>query len=422
MGNITPDAVLEFNKGFSDPKPEKLDIEEKAEIAAAESTAAQIVIADPNESERNNVPIKRYLRTPKQYRDKGRGFKNEFYLKLREIGSMFVSSSPVNNNADDNHKGLMFMFVLNHESGLDPGAANTVKDGKYISATELGGTKSDSMIWQCSSGTKNTYISSIDDDLFNKAPVWDPDSNNPLEKGMDVMQQLEYYIEFLARNCAVIGSNLPNPKRSTDNNLVYEPGGGKTGPKGFYGGPDPHVLKSLGGSLNKYLLGSVNPNAGKKVKNDNISILIPSSIGGTASERRGNYKEYKPPYYYLQTPYDIYAFHMGLPQSGEYLINIPNTDDADQKHIVSYSIASRSSTLFQDNEHIPRYMAACGMSSIDWDQVAVLGIKKYVNERGEWTHTANALPRPLKGWNGANTDEFKKMRSLVEERRINEQK
>lgn len=408
MGSVMPDAVDEFNKNFTDPKPEKLNIEEKAE----QEYASAAILVDPDDSTRNNIPLKRQDYIPRKYKNLGKGFKNEFYQKLKEIGSKFVSSGPVNSNADDNHKGLIFLLIFNHETSVDPGASNSGKNkqtGKWESADGPGGSKSDAMIWGASVGNLGGNFSSFSGNEFRYAPVWDP-NGSPDERGMDVMQQLEFYQEFLARNLAFIGSKLQNPKTSKE-----EVSGGKIHPvHGVpYAGPDPHVQEHLKNSLNKYLLqGVTSGQAGSK------SGYIPTSIGGSAQYRSEAYKEYKRPYYYVQNPYDVYAFHMGILSKGDSLVYSPQDDDAEKKHVIIYTMAARQCTLIQNNEHIPRYMAANGMSSIDWDQVGIVGLKKYVDDRGNWIYDQKYLPKPTL-WRNENSDELNRMSKLINERGSN---
>lgn len=402
MGGVTPDAVTEFNSGLTDPKPENLSIEEKAEKDAIEEIGQ-----DKNDAERNNVPKNRPQFIPQRYRV-GTGFKNEFYQKLKELGSKFTSPGIVNNNADDAHRGLMFLLVFNHETGVDPGVSNIGKDnnGKWNSASGPSSSLSDAMIWGASIGNLSGVFSTYTKKEFAASPVWDPNGTLP-ERGMDVMQQLEHYQEFLARNMATMGGKLPKGQ----NELLIS--GGKTTLTGkLYYGPDPHVANHLKESLNKYITANI---GGKQREFCPPLQHYPLSMPGaaTAAQRPEGFKaDYRPPFYYIQNPYDLYAFHIGIQVSGDTLVNSNVAKDAIEKHVTLYTISQRAASLVQIGEHLPRYMQANNMQSIDWDQVGVVGLKKYVDDQGKWIHAKNVFPDPIE-WSSQNADEIKRMRDLV---------
>jgi hypothetical protein len=401
MGGVTPDAVAEFNSGFTDPKPENLDIEEKAEKDVIEEIGQ-----DKNDSERNNVPQKRPQFIPTKYKDLGTGFKNEFYQKLKELGSKFTSPGIVNNNADDAHRGLIFLLVFNHETGVDPGVSNIGKDknGKWSLASGPTNSLSDAMIWGASIGNVAGVFSTYTAKEFAASPVWNP-GGSPAERGMDVMQQLEHYQEFLARNMATMGGPLPSP-------IELKISGGKvTVTNGAYGGPDPHVTNHLQESLNKYIVNNIGT---KKLEFCPPLAWYPPSMPGNtgASKRVQPFKEYSPPFYYIQNPYDLYAFHVGIHVSGDALVNSAVDKEAAAKHVTLYTISQRAASLVQIGEHLPRYMQANNMQSIDWDQVGVVGLKRYVDNQGKWIHTTTAFPDPVP-WSNENNDEIKRMRDLI---------
>ena len=142
---------------------------------------------------------------------------------------------------------------------------------------------------------------------------------------------------------------------------------------------------------------------------------MPNATG--ASKRPQQFKEYAAPFYYIQNPYDLYAFHIGIHISGDSLVYSAVGADAAEKHVMLYTIAARAITLAQEQtkEHIPRYMEANGMSSIDWDKVGVVGLKRYVDDQGNWTSSSPVFPDPVP-WSNENKDEINRMRDLVKSR------
>ena len=363
MGDIGPDAVKALNELNSDPKPESLKLEETAERSTA--------IVDTPDADRNNVPRHRWPFIPKKYQNVGTGLKNEIYVRLKEIGSRFISSGASNNNADDNHKGLTVMFVLFHESKMDPGAAAQIKKpGAPYSATfrpDEYNTTSDALIWQASKNSVAKATSSLTVALFELAPIIQPLSDTKFLRGMDLMLQLEYYEERLTREMAIMGSISQGKDKVAKS-------GGRGGLDGrLYGGPDPHVETNLASVLRKYL----------NVRNDErqdppLSKFLPSKLGGTDD----TYKGYTSPRYIVQTPYDLYGFHIGSWGDGSKLINTPVDADALAKRVTLYTMALTSYQMCADGEHIQRYMTATGMSSIDWDKTGIIGLKKYVDDKG----------------------------------------
>ena len=415
MGLEAPDAVAEFNKGFGDPKPSKLDTETTADVFAASDGIP------PDDPSRNNVPEhrpKQYI--PDRYKDKGKGFKNEFYQKLKELGSKFASPGIVNNNADDAHRGLIWLLVFNNETGVDPGVSNIGldKQGIWRSANGPAPSLSDAMIWGASRGNVGGILNSFTADEFAATPVWDP-AGSSAEQGMDVMQQLEHYQEFLARNMAILGGKL----QVGASKATAISGGKMTATGHIYGGPDPHVTNHLKESLNKYISGNIGTQ--KKLDNCPPKEWYPMTMPGSlkAFSRAPQFKEYGAPFYYIQNPYDLYAFHIGIQISGDSLAFSVIDENAAGRLVEGvfrpakplYTIASRAITLVQDKEHIPRYMEANGMSSIDWDKVGVVGLKRYVDDRGNWTSSSPVFPDPVP-WSNENKDELDRMRDLVKSR------
>lgn len=405
MKDIAPDSIAEF-ASLADPKPDVVNIEQQAEDQINQLTA----IDDGEDANRNNVPINRPRSSVLQkYWDKGTGFKNEVYLRFREIASRFFSSGEANNDADDNHKGIALMCVLYHESGLDPGAsaAPSAKKGKYDKGNPHEWNKvSDALIWQINSVNPGNFLTSLTLKKFKQAPVADP-SGDVLEQGMNVMEQLEYYEEFLARHCAVMGSKFVGVSQD-------EISGGRRGVSvGLYNGPDPVAENNLRGVLRHYLdlRNGEGTSENPKDKYQDMKKFLPGEFGGQANEN-GRFKGYKEPRYYIQTPYDLYGFHQGF-LSGEVLFNSrPKADSSN--HVISYTMSARTFDMVNTGEHIPRYMKAVGMTSIDWSKVGVAGMGNYVDDQA---NKIKAFPSKPYEYYNENKDDIARISTAYKNRK-----
>lgn len=375
MGNITPDAVNLLNEEYSDPQPQKLGIEEQA-IEYAEQFS-ESALYDPDDANRNGVPI---MRSPmwgakSPYKHVGTGMKNEVYQKLKEIGKNYIASGICNNNADDNHKGIIIMMVLNHETALDPGIGNTgSKDAGYKIATPSDfGRITDAMIWAANNVQTGTGYIDMKKPEFQRSLVFNP--NDPNIAGLPVMKQLHLYEQYLIRvQCLPRAFQLRGPSKPTGN----KPAGDHVN------GPDPHVEKWARGEGRKLFAG-----------------------GGEGMD--ATFNAYKGRRLLMQTPYDLYALHGDANFYGPRLASTGTSDSRKHKFmtIVRQAVELKSFT----EEHLPRYMKANGMSSIDWDQVGVPGIKLYINAQGQRTgetfpRLKDDSPQQSNEWFGKNSVEI----------------
>jgi len=423
MSKITPDPVGSLNLNFADPKPENLDLDMRGSITEGADLSVLSVLPppDPQDANRNGVPIKRnILYVPKRYHNVGTGYKNSVYLRLRDMGSKFISSNEVNSFADDNHKGLMFLFALSHETGFDlgVGVAGLNAQTKKWDTAGPGAKLSDSFVWGMSIGAVGTTVSSVTANEFQSAPVYNP-NGNPTERGIPIDRQLDFYEEWLCRNLLMIGARLPVPPKNIppknmnepqNSPLQYAPGGGREHPSGkYYGGPEPFVANNLATVLK--------PKWTKAVSTSGTfsTGFVPKSVGGVGSQRDPGYEDYKAPYYYMNTPYDIYGFHQGIFGSGDRIAQggtNPNTYA--EKHVVFYTMPSRGMTMVSQGEHVPRYMAACGMKEINFDMLAIAGLRRYMTPQGgSKLASAGAFPQGPQ-WlseNGADINIHQKLHS-----------
>lgn len=404
MGNVVPDAVKEFNNNFKDPTPARLTSEQEAQNIAAVNQSE--IIDDVDDAQRNNVPVKRNrLVVSNRYLGVGSGLKNEIYRRFKEIGSRFISSGPTNKNADDNHKGLTVMCVLYHETSMDPGAGNRFVGGKYIGYDPNEWEKTtDALIWAGNIALPGKATTSMTKKQFQSSPIMDPQGSD-IEKGMDLMLQLEFYEEFLTRQCAVLGAKFIGTTE------LLMSGGRRGVVVSEYRGPDPHVENNLFGPLRHYLDDrngegtDINP----KQAGQNLKKLLPPELGGEPPKKgiAAGHKGFQAPRYYIQSPYDIYGFHQGVKGAGDTFVRSQVNDDAEKKHVILYTMAVRNiQGMIVANEHVPRYMKAVGMSSIDWDMVGVVGFKKYVDDQGQYL---GKFPTKPSFWYQENISEIKEL-------------
>jgi len=401
MGDVVPDAIKTLNSDskFPDPKPLRLTSDQQ-ESQNAESNEIQ----DFDDGARNNVPINRNrLVVEKRFLNVGTGIKNEIYQRIKEIGSRFISSGEANDNADDNHKGLTVMCVLFHETGMDPGAGNRKNPGgqpEYIGYSPTDQFKTtDALIWGGNIAITGKIATSLTKRQFQTSPIMDPNGSS-VEQGMDLMKQFEYYEEFLTRNLAVMGAKF------VGTNELLMSGGRRGVTVGFYHGPDPHVENNLRGPLRQYLSlrNDERTETNKKEDGHILENFLPEEFGGKKGKGASGHYGYKEPRYYMQTPYDLYGFHQGVTGAGDLFVRANVGDDAEKKHIILYTMAVRNiEGMAKTNEHIPRYMNAVGMSSIDWKKVGVVGFSKYVGSTGE---TFNNFPSKPSQWYSENKDEI----------------
>jgi hypothetical protein len=378
MGLITPDPVLEYNLNYKDVKPAKLNIEQEAEAEAINMGGYAVAGV---ELDGDNIPMFRPFVA--QRFPRGKGMKSEFYRKLKELGETFISPGDANEFADANHRGLAFLMVFWHETACDPGTANENNSKQYAGD----GTPSDALIWAAKNSVPMKPVSSMTMEQFNNSPVLDPYSLQKNLRGMDVMEQLFYYEEWLTCCLAMLGSEQqapPDPKNPNTQAPVIT-SAGRAGLQGPYLGPDPYFTNQvLNGPHSARLLKHLEAKEHMKEKyKDWVHMTppkyIPENMGGTAAGRKSSNKGYREPFYYMQTPYDIYGFHIGLKGSGELIIGRPGPD-AVKKHQISYTMTQRNYHNCLQGEHIPRYMQAVGMERINWNQVGVIGMHRYVDE------------------------------------------
>jgi len=242
---------------------------------------------------------------------------------------------------------------------------------------------------------------------FKKSPVADP-SGDPLERGMDVMKQLEYYEEFLARHNAVIGSKF----QGTTADVVS--GGRKSSKVGTYYGPDPVVEKNLYGILRHYLdyRNDEHKPENPKEKGHDLKKFLPDDFGGHATTIK-RFNGYKEPRYYIQTPYDLYGFHQGF-ASGDDLFSTQKHNVDPNKHTISHTMTARTFDMVRAGEHIARYMKAVGMTSIDWTKVGVAGMGNYVDKEGK---IKAAFPNKPIDYYNENADDIKRIQKAYMNRK-----
>jgi hypothetical protein len=185
-----------------------------------------------------------------------------------------------------------------------------------------------------------------------------------------------------------------------------------------YRGPDPHIEKNLSGPLRHYLDYRNGEGTGDNPKEPNqiLKNFLPPALGGVPI-KEGNsagHKGFKEPRYYMQSPYDIYGFHQGVTGAGDNFVRSPVGDDAEKRHVILYTMAVRNiNGMIVTNEHVPRYMKAVGMSSIDWDKVGVVGFKKYVDDQGK---SIGKFPKKPSEWYNDNKDEIKALIGTYDDR------
>jgi hypothetical protein len=259
---------------------------------------------EDEDQERNDIPKKRGL-IPKQWLKKiGKGLTTETYLKIKEIGRTFVNCNVGLNGdpLDDNYKGLIILCLLNHESGIDPGAATVTATGKgslgsgdkYPINKDNVIAFTDTQVWgmqivntversQAAYGGSGKGPTSMTVKQFRNSPVWNPAISKIA--GMPLKQQLEYYQQYYARMFTTI-MNLNDQlklqaKTSAVGNLAYT-------------GLDPDFVKSI---VEKYEKKSVTD--GKP-----YLIQINKIKPGPRQPPAKNTLQYP-----LQNVYDLYGFH-----------------------------------------------------------------------------------------------------------------
>lgn len=328
--------------------------------------------------ERNDIPIFRGF-VPKQWKkigegQIGKGLTTETYLKIKEIGRTFVNCSVGLNGdpLDDNYKGLIILCLLNHETGIDPGAATVTATGKGSLGNgdeypTKGGviTFTDTQVWgmqivntveksQAAYGT-GKGPTSMTVTQFRNSPVWNPAILKIA--GMPLKQQLEYYQQYYARMFTTI-MNL-NDKLGSQAKLSAVGGS-----KAYYTGLDKVFVQSI---VKKY--------KGKSVADGKPYLIQIKKIEPGPRKEEENIRPYP-----LQNVYDLYGFHQVFAGNagtgyGAWL---------GAKKRVPYTFASRTVSMIERGEHVQRYMKVVGMDpeeGIVWDRI-IVGISPYLEEKG----------------------------------------
>ena len=346
--------------------------------------------------ERNDIPKNRGI-IPKKWQKVGKGLNSETYLKIKEIGTTFVNAEfgLDGKKLDDNYKGLIILCLLNHESGIDPGAATVTATGK--GSLGLGNeypTKggviafTDTQVWgmQIVNTVENSQIiygtgkgpTSMTKKQFRNSPVWNPAI--PKIAGMPIGQQLEYYQQYYARLFTAVMNQNDKLKQQSKNSAVGN----------FpYTGLDPKFVQSI---VDKY--------KNKSIKDGNPYLIqIGNTVPGPRSTKDGNIRPYP-----LQNVYDLYGFHQGF-KGGE--TNGYGSWLGSQKRI-PYTMASRTVQMLFKKEHVQRYVEVTGMDTsqgINWDKI-IVGISPYLEEDGLTVRKINnAIAFPVEtGINGSKAE------------------